>query len=77
MKKIQLKKSYYKDSTSIWLKVFGDFLNYVGAGASVSAIISNEQNLAILFIVLGALGKAITNAFTEVEVTEVADAEKE
>jgi hypothetical protein len=69
MKKIQLKKSYYKQGTSVWLKVFGDFLNYVGAGASVSAIISNEQNYAILFIILGALGKAITNAFTEVEVT--------
>lgn len=69
MKKIKLKQSYYKDATSIWLKVFGDFLNYVGAGASVSAIISNEQSLAILFIVLGALGKAITNAFTEVDVT--------
>lgn len=74
MKKIQLKKSYYKQGTSIWLKVIGDFLNLVSAGVSVTAIIENKPDLAIVFIIVGALGKAITNAFTEVEVTS--DAEK-
>lgn len=69
MKKIQLKKSYYKQGTSIWLKVIGDFLNLVSAGVSVTAIIENKPDLAIVFIIVGALGKAITNAFTEVEVT--------
>lgn len=75
MANIKLKKSYYNEPTAIWMRVVGDFFNYVGAGASVSAIVQNEQTLAIAFIVVGALGKAITNAFTQVQNTEIADAE--
>lgn len=70
MGKLQLKKSYYNEPTAIWMRVVGDFFNYVGAGASVSAIVQNEKNLAIAFIIVGALGKAITNAFTQVQNTQ-------
>jgi hypothetical protein len=70
MGKFKLKKGYYSEPTAIWFKIIGDFLNLVGAGASVSAIIQNETNLAILFIVVGALGKSITNAFTEIQTNE-------
>jgi hypothetical protein len=70
MGKFKLKKGYYSEPTAIWFKIIGDFLNLVGAGASVSAIIQNEKNLAILFIIVGALGKSITNAFTEMQTTD-------
>jgi hypothetical protein len=70
MAKYKLKKGYYSEPTALWCKIIGDFLNLVGAGASVSAIIQNEQNLAILFIIIGALGKSITNAFTEMSADE-------
>ena len=75
MANIKLKKSYYNEPTAIWMRVVGDFFNYVGAGASVSAIVQNEKNLAIVFIIVGALGKAITNAFTQVQNSENSDAE--
>jgi len=65
MAKIQLKKSYYTEPTAVWMRILGDFFNYIGAGASVSAIVQGEKNYAIVFIVVGALGKAISNAFTQ------------
>ena len=70
MAKYKLKKGYYTEPTAIWFKIIGDFLNLVGAGASVSAIIQNEQTLAIIFILIGALGKAITNGITEIQNAE-------
>jgi hypothetical protein len=65
MGKLKLKKGYYAEPTAMYLKIIGDFLNLVSAGVSVNAIIDNQPNLAIIFIIVGALGKAITNAFTE------------
>lgn len=67
MAKYKLKNGYYSEPTALWFKIIGDFLNLIGAGASVSAILQEEKTLAIIFIVVGALGKAITNAVTEVQ----------
>lgn len=64
--KTQLKKNYYKESTPAWLRIIGDFLNYVGAAGAVTAVVNDDKYLAILLIVCGAAGKAITNAFTSV-----------
>jgi hypothetical protein len=72
MGKLKLKKGYYAEPTAMWLKIIGDFLNLVSAGVSVTAIIDNQPNLAIIFIIVGALGKAITNAFTEMQSTNEA-----
>lgn len=63
----KLKTSYYGQPTSKWLRILGDFLNYVSASVSITAIVSENETLAILFIVIGSLGKAITNAFTNGE----------
>jgi hypothetical protein len=67
MGKLKLKKGYYAEPTAKWLKIIGDFLNFVSAGVSVTAIIDNQPNLAIVFIIVGALGKAITNSFTDMK----------
>lgn len=68
MEKTKLKTSYYGEPTPKWFRILGDFLNYVSASASITMIVENNQTWAIVFIVVGALGKAITNAFTTVEV---------
>ena len=65
MSKIVRKKSYYGESTAKWMRILGDFLNYLGASAAITAVVSNDQVLAITFIIIGAAGKAITNGFTE------------
>jgi len=74
MKKTILKKSYYGQSTSLYLKMVGDFLNYASAAGAVSVIsngVTEESKWwAIGFVMAGALGKAITNAFTTVNVEE-------
>jgi hypothetical protein len=64
MQKLTFKKGYYKESTPPILRMVGDFLNYVSASAAVYTVIQDDKGLAILFIVIGAAGKAITNAFT-------------
>lgn len=67
MAKIQLKTSYYKESTPPVLRMVGDFLNYVSASAAVYTVIQDDKALAVLFIIIGAAGKAITNAFTKTD----------
>jgi len=62
---MKVKKSYYKENTPVWLKILGDFLNYVGAAGAITAVVQDDKYLAVLLILAGALGKAITNAFTE------------
>lgn len=67
MKKLVLKSSYYKESTPPVLRVVGDFLNYVSASAAVYAVVQDDKWLTVVFIVVGAAGKALTNAFTQKE----------
>lgn len=67
MSKVVLKQSYYGQPTSKWLRILGDFLNYVSASAAVYSVVENNATLTVVFIVIGSLGKAITNAFTTVE----------
>jgi hypothetical protein len=67
---MKIKKSYYKESTPVWLKILGDFLNYAGAASAIISVVENDKYLAVLFILMGALGKAITNAFTSEEPTQ-------
>lgn len=64
MAKTVLKTSYYGQPTSKWLRILGDFLNYLSASSAVYAVIQEDKFLSILFIIIGSLGKAITNAFT-------------
>ena len=45
-------------------RMVGDFLNYVSASAAVFTVVAEDKWLAVAFIVVGAAGKAITNAFT-------------
>ncbi len=67
MSKTVLKTSYYGQPTSKWLRILGDFLNYVSASAAVYTVIQDDKLLSIVFILIGSLGKAITNAFTSAE----------
>lgn len=67
MSKTILKKSYYGEPTAKWLRILGDFLNYVSASAAVYTVIQDDKLLSIVFILLGSLGKAITNAFTSTQ----------
>lgn len=62
--KTKLKKSYYHEPTAVWLRIVGDALNYIGAAGGVLGVVEGDKALAITFIIAGAIGKAITNAFT-------------
>jgi len=64
MSKVVLKSSYYGQPTSKWLRIVGDFLNYVSASAAVYSVVQDDKLLTVVFIIVGSLGKAITNAFT-------------
>lgn len=67
MNKTVLKTSYYGQPTAKWLRILGDFLNYASASAAVYTVIEEDKLLSIVFILLGSLGKAITNAFTSTQ----------
>ena len=69
-KKLVKKKSYYGESTAKWMRILGDFLNYAGSAAAISEVVSNNHTSAIVFIILGAAGKAITNGYTEINVED-------
>jgi len=62
---MKLKQSYYGQPTAKWLKMFGDFLNYASASVAVVGVIQNDKILSVVFILVGSLGKAITNMFTD------------
>lgn len=64
MSKLKIKSKYYGQATAPVLRIVGDFLNYLSASAALYSVINNDQTLTILFIVIGAAGKAITGAFT-------------
>lgn len=64
MDKIKLKTSYYGQPTHKWLRVFGDFCNYASASVAVVGVIQEDKLLSIAFILVGSLGKAISNLFT-------------
>lgn len=67
MSKLKLKTSYYTEPTAPILRMVGDFLNYVSASAAVFTVVADDKWLAVAFIIVGAAGKAITNAFTVTE----------
>ena len=75
MKKTILKKNYYRQPTAMWLRMLGDFFNYAGAVGGVTAVVQEDKWIAIAFILVGSLGKAVTNAFTSINVEEVSNEE--
>lgn len=64
MEKIKLKTSYYGQPTHKWLRMLGDFCNYASASVAVVSVIQDDKLLSVVFILVGALGKAISNMFT-------------
>lgn len=56
--------NYYKPTPAKWRKI-GDALLASSTFITSAAIIGNYQTLGLIFLVIGAAGKFITNCFTE------------
>lgn len=62
-------KGYWK-STPLMFRKIGDALLGVFSIVSVSSVITEHKNLAIASLVIGVIGKILSNFFTDSPVTE-------
>jgi hypothetical protein len=69
-------KGYWKPTPLMFRKI-GDALLGVFSIVSVSSVITEHKNLAIASLVIGVIGKILSNFFTDSPVTEAPEEEQQ